>query len=97
MTRFVLLHRSTRSKKNGIAVLREGLKPAMAPDAAALMIASRAGQHPGVIDPSVPLCGRAFTIRLNVEKRTGRRSREVAVRITDNAREPYWVMSWKAR
>jgi general secretion pathway protein K len=72
-------------------------QPAMTPDAAALVVASRSGLRPGVIDPSVPLRGRAFTIRVDVEKRTGRLSCEVAVRITDNAREPYWVMSWKAR
>jgi general secretion pathway protein K len=80
--------------------------PTMNADAAASFIAARANQaagsvysgtRPGVIDPVIPLQGRAFTIRGDVEKSTGTQSREVAVRITDNPIQPYWVMSWKAR
>jgi general secretion pathway protein K len=80
--------------------------PTMNADAATSFIASRANQatgstysatRPGVIDPVIPLQGRAFTIRADIQKSTGAISREVAVRITDNPIQPYWVMSWKAR
>jgi general secretion pathway protein K len=80
--------------------------PTMNPDAAASAIAARANQaagssypgtRPGIIDPIVPLQGRAFTIRADIERSTGTLSREVAVRITDNPFQPYWVMSWKAK
>jgi general secretion pathway protein K len=56
-----------------------------------------AGTRAGVIDPTVPLRGRAFTIRADIDKSTGTLSREVVVRITDNPSQPYWVLSWKAK
>jgi general secretion pathway protein K len=75
--------------------------PTMNADVAASLIAARAnqatGSRTGVIDPVVPVQGRAFTIRADIQKSTGTLSREVAVRITDNPIQPYWVMSWKAR
>jgi general secretion pathway protein K len=75
--------------------------PTMNADVAASLIATRAnqatGSRPGVIDPVVPLQGRAFTIRADIQKSTATLSREVAVRITDNPIQSYWVMSWKAR
>jgi general secretion pathway protein K len=75
--------------------------PTVNADAAASLIAARANQgtgtRTGVIDPIVPLQGRAFTIRADIDKSAGTLSREVAVRITDNPIQPYWVMSWKAR
>lgn len=73
--------------------------PTVNADAAASMIAVRAnsGARPGVVDPVIPLQGRAFTIQADIERSTGTLSREVAVRITDNPIMPYWVMSWKAR
>jgi general secretion pathway protein K len=75
--------------------------PTMNADAAAALVATRAnqatGSRTGVIDPVIPLQGRAFTIRADVDKSAGTLSREVAVRITDNPIQPYWVMSWKAR
>jgi general secretion pathway protein K len=55
------------------------------------------GTRAGVIDPIVPLWGRAFSVRANIDKSTGTLSREVVVRITDNPSQPYWVLSWKAR
>jgi general secretion pathway protein K len=79
--------------------------PAMNADSAASLIATRsdqagsayAGTRAGVIDPTVPLRGRAFTIRVVVERSTGTLSREVAVRLTDNPAQPYWVLNWRAR
>jgi general secretion pathway protein K len=80
--------------------------PTMNGDIAASLINARANQatgsaysgtRVGIIDPIVPLPGRAFTIRADIDKSTGTLSREVAVRITDNPIQPYWVMSWKAK
>jgi general secretion pathway protein K len=80
--------------------------PTMNADAAASLIAARANQatgsaysgtRVGIIDPIVPLQGRAFTIRADIDKSTGTLSREVAIRITDNPIQPYWLMSWKAK
>jgi general secretion pathway protein K len=75
--------------------------PTVNADAAASLIAARANQptgtRTGVIDPIVPLQGRAFTIRADIDKSAGTLSREAAVRITDNPIQPYWVMSWKAK
>jgi general secretion pathway protein K len=80
--------------------------PAMNANAATSFISTRSNQtdgsaysgtRAGVIDPIVPLRGRAFTIRADINKSTGTLSREVVVRITDNPSQPYWVLSWKAR
>jgi general secretion pathway protein K len=80
--------------------------PAMNADAATSFISARsnqgggsayAGTRAGVIDLSVPLRGRAFTIRTDIDTTAGMRSREVVVRITDNPSQPYWVLSWKAK
>jgi general secretion pathway protein K len=71
--------------------------PTMNAGAADSAIAARAGTRADIIDPIVPLHGRAFTIRADIEKSTGTLSREVAVRLTDNPFQPYWLMSWKAR
>src|SRR5262249_21135882 len=78
--------------------------PTMNADAAGALITARAiqtagsaGARPGVIDPIIPLQGRAFTIRADIERAAAGISREVAVRIIDNPVQPYWVMSWKAR
>jgi general secretion pathway protein K len=79
--------------------------PTMNSDAADSLIAARSNQagsaysgtRTGVIDRIVPLQGRAFTIRTDIDKSTGTLSREVAIRITDNPIQPYWVMSWKAK
>lgn len=80
--------------------------PAMNADSATSFIAARSnsangsaysGTRMGVIDPTVPLRGRAFTIRADIDKPPRTLSREVTVRITDNPSQPYWVLSWKAR
>ncbi len=80
--------------------------PTMNTDAAASVLAARsnqangsayAGTRAGIIDPIVPLRGRAFTIRADISKSTGTLSREVVVRITDNPSQPYWVLSWRSK
>jgi general secretion pathway protein K len=73
-------------------------QPAMNADAATSYISARSSQtRAGVIDPTIPLRGRAFTIRADIDTATGPQSREVVVRITDNPYQPYWVLSWKAK
>lgn len=75
----------------------------MSSDAAASLTSARTNQADGpatpagVIGPTIPLQGRAFTIRTDIAKATGKTSREVVVRITDNASDPYWVLSWKPK
>lgn len=73
----------------------------MSSDAAASLASARTNQGlatpAGVIGPTIPLQGRAFTIRTDIAKATGQTSREVVVRITDNASDPYWVLSWKPK
>lgn len=48
----------------------------------------------GVIDPSVPLAGRAFTIRVVVSASGGTYGRDAVVRLTDNPSQMYWVLNW---
>jgi len=79
--------------------------PAMNADGATSFIAARsnqangsaAGTRAGIIDPTVPLRGRAFAIRADIDKPTSTVSREVVVRITDDPAQPYWVLSWKVK
>ncbi len=80
--------------------------PAMNADAATAFVSTQSGQassswsagtRAGIIDPIVPLQGRAFTIRADIDRPAGRLSWEAAVRLTDNPSEPYWLLSWRAR
>jgi general secretion pathway protein K len=80
--------------------------PTMNADAATSFMAARSNQaagsaysgtRAGVIDPTLPLRGRAFTVRAVIDKPTGTLSREVVVRITDDPSQPYWVLSWRAK
>jgi general secretion pathway protein K len=72
--------------------------PTMNAGAATALVAVRSTQaHAGVIDPSVPLRGRAFSIRADIDQVTGTLSRDIVIRITDNPLQPFWVLSWKAR
>jgi len=73
--------------------------PGLGREAVASLIASRnaQGARAGIIDPLIPLRGRAFGIRLVIEKGQGALTREVVVRLTDQASQPYWVLSWRTR
>lgn len=68
-------------------------------DAAVPVLAARArqGSRAGVIDPAVPLRGRAFSIKIQSPKGEGALLREVVVRLTDNVAQPYWILSWRFR
>jgi general secretion pathway protein K len=73
--------------------------PGQSRDAAAALITSRSSQgaRTGTIDPSIPLGGRAFSIRLEIAQVGGALKREVVIRLTDDPFRPYWVLSWRGR
>jgi general secretion pathway protein K len=41
--------------------------------------------------------GRAFTIRIELERRNGVLMREAVIRLTDNPAQPYWVLGWTTK
>jgi general secretion pathway protein K len=73
--------------------------PGQSREAAAGLIAARRGQggRAGIIDPAIPLGGRAFSIRLKIERPGGPLVREVVVRLTDQPSRPHWVLSWRSK
>jgi general secretion pathway protein K len=73
--------------------------PGQSREVAAAVIASRRSQgtRAGIIDPTVPLGGRAFSIKLELERPGGTLTREVVVRLTDQPPRPYWLLSWRGR
>jgi general secretion pathway protein K len=68
--------------------------PTMDAQKVAALVASRTGQ-PAVAD--VPLIGRAFTIRIDIERSAGVQHREAVVRLTDHSLQILWLLSWKDR
>jgi general secretion pathway protein K len=73
--------------------------PTMTADAVANIIAARTSQAlgAGVIPTAIPLGGRAFTIRTQIPGSAGVAVNETVVRLTDDTRQPFWVLSWKSR
>jgi general secretion pathway protein K len=67
-------------------------------DAVANAMAARANAsaHAGIIPSSVPLGGRAFTVRAEIPGPTRTNVHEVVIRLTDHPLQPYWVLSWKS-
>lgn len=59
------------------------------------VIASRtpSGEKGRLIPPSTPLRGRAFSIEVQVENAA---RHEIVVRLTDQVRSPFWVLSWQS-
>jgi general secretion pathway protein K len=49
----------------------------------------------GVLDASVALGGRAFTIRTEIDTTDGKVVREAVVRLSDDPAQPYWVLAWR--
>lgn len=47
----------------------------------------------GVIGPSTQIGGWPFTIRVEVPMATGRLVREVAIRLTGDSRQPFWILA----
>jgi general secretion pathway protein K len=73
--------------------------PGQSRDTVAAIVAARAGQgsRAGVIAPGIALWGRAFGIRLEVERPGGALIREAVVRLVDRAAQPYWLLAWGSR
>jgi general secretion pathway protein K len=74
--------------------------PNMDPDNVDAIIAARENGQGAVwsaADQTIPLQGRAFTIRAEIEQPNGPVVREAAIRLTDNPAQPYWVLNWKTK
>jgi general secretion pathway protein K len=73
--------------------------PGQSSDAAAAIVAARAsqGNRAGTTAPGISLWGRAFGVRLEVERPGGVLTREIAVRLADRAAQPYWLLSWRSK
>lgn len=74
--------------------------PSMDQAKAAALIAARTGSPSGSTSGagmSSQQAGRAFTIRIEFERRSAVLTREVVIRLTDNPAQPYWVLSWAGR
>jgi len=88
---------------------RQFIDPQYAPQEALLALSSGgAGQMPsikagrahreaGIIPLVVPLAGRAFSIRIEIEGSGTAVVRDVTVRLTDNAAQPYLVLDWRTQ
>jgi general secretion pathway protein K len=68
--------------------------PTMDAQNVAALVAARTGQP---VVAGVPLIGRAFTIRIDIERSAGVQHREAVVRLTDHAQQIFWLLSWKDR
>ncbi|MBV8755027.1 MAG: general secretion pathway protein GspK [Hyphomicrobiales bacterium] len=60
----------------------------------AALVASRNAQ-PAVA--ALPPIGRAFAIRIDIERPTGVQHRDAVVRVTDHPQQIFWLLSWKDR
>jgi general secretion pathway protein K len=73
--------------------------PTMNASTAASLIAARTnqGSRAGIIDPAIPLGGRAFTVRTEIAGTGSATVHQAVVRLTDQPLQPYWVLSWKTK
>jgi general secretion pathway protein K len=71
--------------------------PGMSPDAVATTVAARESQgaRSGIMPPTIPLGGRAFTVRTEISGSGPRGPQEAVIRLTDDPLRPFWVLSWK--
>jgi general secretion pathway protein K len=68
--------------------------PTMDAQKVAALVALRSGQ-PSMA--AIPLIGRAFGIRIEIERAAGVQHREAVVRLTDHPLQIFWLLSWKER
>ncbi|WP_316187778.1 MULTISPECIES: type II secretion system protein GspK [unclassified Bradyrhizobium] len=73
--------------------------PGMTAQSAEATLAARDGARSGLAEgnPMTVLRGRAFTIRTEFSQASRVVAGEVAVRLTENPQQPYWVLSWGTR
>jgi general secretion pathway protein K len=78
---------------------REALQalPNMTPDAIAAALAARASlpSDGATLNGMTSLNGRAFTIRTEFQEANRAIRHEAVVRITDDPKHPFWLLSWK--
>lgn len=68
--------------------------PTMNAQNVAALVASRNAQP---LSAALPPIGRAFAIRIDIERPTGVQHREAVVRLTDHPQQIFWLLSWKDR
>jgi general secretion pathway protein K len=68
--------------------------PTMDAQKVATLVAARSGQP---VTVGVPLIGRAFAIRIDIERPAGLQHRAAVVRLTDHPLQIFWLLSWKDR
>ena len=68
--------------------------PTMDAQKVATLVAARAAQP---ATSALPLIGRAFGIRVDIERPMGVQHREAVVRLTDHPQQIFWLLSWKDR
>ncbi|MGJ5176503.1 general secretion pathway protein GspK [Bradyrhizobium oligotrophicum] len=73
--------------------------PGMTAQSAEATVAARDSARSGLAEgsPMTALRGRAFTIRTEFSYASRVVVGEVAVRLTENPQQPYWVLSWRTR
>jgi len=71
--------------------------PGMDPDKVNSVIAARLQSNGQDSGATLPVQGRAFTIRVEIPRATGVLAHEAAVRLTDNPLQPYWILKWQTR
>ena len=72
--------------------------PGMDGTKADAVIAARANRQTA-IPPSeemIPLHGRAFAIRAEIERPGGSFVQRAVIRLTGNRSQPYWILNWKS-
>jgi len=62
----------------------------------AIILSRHDGDGP-VPTTAITLAGHAFTVRIELERSNGALVREAVIRLTDDSRNPYWFLSWKAK
>jgi general secretion pathway protein K len=68
--------------------------PTMDAQKVATLVAARAARP---ATSALPLIGRAFGIRVDIERPMGVQHREAVVRLTDHPQQIFWLLSWKDR
>jgi general secretion pathway protein K len=58
---------------------------------------ARQGRRAGIIAAGIALWGRAFALRLEIERPGGVYVRGIALRLVDQASQPYWLLAWRGK
>jgi len=66
--------------------------PTMDAQKVAAIVATRNGPP---VAPAIPLIGRAFGIRIDIDRPGGAQHREAVVRLTNHPGQIFWLLNWK--